>query len=225
MRRHRGHSDEFPFVIVVAVWILAEIGKASFGDLLKAWATKELARLGYGSAAMSLIAQLAEYVPAMALAGLVLIILYRYIRRDFQKNFGPIDEPEAPPAPSVRMAEDNPTISYTIKGDNNIFINAPPSQPLKFPRGVVAKDDLPTLVRFRPAGMVLLDSHNVSSVTDNGTGDYTISFARPLDWRSMACHALPPTASNFEAITSNGESIRIVFEGVEPEIVAFRFDD
>lgn len=84
MRKGR-HSDGVPFAILAAIWILSEVGKASYGDLFKAWATKELTRLGYGWLAVSVFSSLTELVPAITASAFVVAGLYWYLRRDFDR--------------------------------------------------------------------------------------------------------------------------------------------
>jgi hypothetical protein len=84
MRKGR-HSDGLPFAIMVALWLLSELGKASYGDLFKVWATKELTRLGYGELAVSVLSGLAELVPAITASALVVAFLYWYLRREFDR--------------------------------------------------------------------------------------------------------------------------------------------
>jgi hypothetical protein len=84
MRKGR-HSDGLPFAIMVALWLLSELGKASYGDLFKAWATKELTRLGYGELAVSVLSGLAELVPAITASAFVVAFLYWYLRREFER--------------------------------------------------------------------------------------------------------------------------------------------
>jgi len=93
------HSDRFPFIIIAAIWILSEIGKTAYGDLFKVWATKQLTRLGYNEAAVSVFSSLAEYVPAITAAALVVATLYWYLRREFDRMLserqGHVGEPSA----------------------------------------------------------------------------------------------------------------------------------
>lgn len=81
----RKHSDAFPFVLLFGAYVIAEALKTAYGDLVKAWLQRQLALRGYSDVATSLVSGLAEIVPALTVAGLIVVALYWYIRRDFQR--------------------------------------------------------------------------------------------------------------------------------------------
>ena len=55
-----------------------------------------------------------------------------------------------------------------VKADNSV----------EFPGGIVNKNQCTAWVNFNGTGVVAIrDSYNVSSITDNGAGDYTVNFA------------------------------------------------
>lgn len=130
-----------------------------------------------------------------------------------------------------RPAKDNPAVTYAVffGGTHNhmqISEALPPSAPLPREAQVADQPPSPSFVRFRPREMVLEDSSNVTSVTDSGAGDFTFTFGIPFNPRTLAVHAVPPTPSTFRADASDtGTSVRIVFDGEEPDVVALRFDD
>ena len=73
--------------------------------------------------------------------------------------------------------------------------------------------------------LALIDSHNITSVTDNGTGDFTIGFAKAADLGKLVCLPMPPTSSTLKAVIApDFGCIRVVFDGEEPEIVGLRID-
>lgn len=92
-------------------------------------------------------------------------------------------------------------------------------------------------VNFNGIGIVTIrDSYNVSSITDNGTGDYTVNFTSPLPSANYACVAggigsADPitgltsfgvgarTISNVRISTTNSTSGRADFQNVD--VVAF----
>lgn len=83
-----------------------------------------------------------------------------------------------------------------------------------------------TFVRFRPSNFALIDGSNIASITDAGTGDFTVNFTAPLNVETLVVHAMPPTPSSFRSMVSEGGgSVRVIFDGTEPEVVALRFDD
>lgn len=126
--------------------------------------------------------------------------------------------------PQPKAAEENPSITYAISGGTHIHIYEPSPPTPRFPRGSHEPDHRPAFVRFRTQGMVLIDSHGIDSITDNGTGDFTFTFSENIKIHQLTCVPMPPTPFTFKAVT-DFRSIRVVFEGDEPEIVGFRFDD
>jgi hypothetical protein len=82
----------------------------------------------------------------------------------------------------------------------------------------------PTFIRYDVQKLTVLDSFNVASVTDNGVGDFTVSFTRPLKVDALVCHAIPPTPNRFAVTEITPTSARVKFDE-EPQIVALRFDE
>ncbi|EAP75750.1 hypothetical protein [Roseovarius nubinhibens] len=78
--------------------------------------------------------------------------------------------------------------------------------PLRTKQAVIAKQAVKAWVNFSGTGSVaILDSHNVSSITDNGTGDYTINFATALE---SANYAFVGSCSS-----SGGEVLALCLQG------------
>ena len=113
MRRDK-HSDGFPVVYILGVWVLTESFKMGFGDLLKIWATKQLNRLGYGEAVTSMVGNTAEFVPALALALAVVFVIYRYTRREFERMY-------AGPDPAQRRLGAKDIIGEIIGAGQNLI--------------------------------------------------------------------------------------------------------
>ncbi len=130
--------------------------------------------------------------------------------------------------PAKLAAEENSAISYVFHSGRpkHITVVEPPRPEPRFPRGSHPSDHRPAFVRFRPNGMVLMDSHNMTFITDNGSGDFTLGFRERPNVSVLVVRAMPPTPSNFKCVIAEDlRSIRVVFEDDEPEIVALRFDD
>lgn len=81
-------------------------------------------------------------------------------------------------------------------------------------------------VHFVPETSTIEDSFNVSSLDDNGTGDFTINFVTPLDEKTLTVQsiagALAPSTFSFDTIDGKIGSIRVKFDR-EPEVVRLRF--
>ena len=123
-----------------------------------------------------------------------------------------------------KTATENSTVNYYIdKQDNSthiyIYYNAPPNDAV-----MPAVEPTETFIRFRPGGEIL-DSSNISSVTDGGFGDFQIVFVEDLNLATLVVHAIGSAPSNFQVKDAAVGSVRIIFEDGEPEIIALRFDD
>lgn len=65
----------------------------------------------------------------------------------------------------------SPTDVMRVKADDSV----------EFPGGIANKNQCTAWVNFNGTGTVSIrDSYNVSSITDNGTGDYTVNFASAM---------------------------------------------
>lgn len=82
----------------------------------------------------------------------------------------------------------------------------------------------PTYVYFSPRGMLIQDSFGISSVTDNGQGDYSINFLSPLNEKTLSVLPIRGTSGSFKVISTDFQSVRIQFEE-EPELVGLKFVD
>lgn len=71
--------------------------------------------------------------------------------------------------------------------------------------GVAGNRLTPTAwVNFNGQGTVAIrDSHNVASITDNGTGDYTVNFSTPLDNANYAAVTTVSANALADDTTSN----------------------
>ena len=100
---------------------------------------------------------------------------------------------------NLTIGGSNNTGSTTIKTNNTNAVSIDSSQNLKFNSGygsVVTAFGVRAWVNFNGKNTVAIrDSGNVSSITDNGTGDYTINFSTSM-----------PDA-NYCILTSSGEDV------------------
>ena len=163
----------------------------------------------------------------LALSAAAVTAIWSHFRRKHPPS--PTHVEQQPREPSkTSVAEANSLISYTFHGGTHHHITiSEPMPAVRFPRGVHPPDDRPAFVRFRTSALKLIDSHDVVGITDNGHGDFTIHFDRPLRFSTLVCKAMPPTPDSFKAVLGLDMcSIRVVFDGPhEPEIVALRFDE
>lgn len=83
-------------------------------------------------------------------------------------------------------------------------------------------NNLVAYAHYSPSQTELLDSSHVSSVTDNGVGDFTIHFTCSLEANSVV--ALPMgTTPQFKVLEVASDHVRVKFEE-EPELVQVRID-
>lgn len=109
-------------------------------------------------------------------------------------------------------AAENPSVTYVTT--NNIthihYHGSPPPGP-------------GALVRFKTGGTpAILDAQNVSSISDNGAGDFTINFAKPFGSADYAVQALGDNAEQKFLVARSPGSIRLTYPGGEPTEVSFR---
>jgi hypothetical protein len=76
---------------------------------------------------------------------------------------------------------------------------------------------------FRPGGFIV-ESQNVSSITNSGTGDFTITFATDFDSDNIACLPVGTTPRDFYVASISRSAVNVVFSGNEPEEVALSFE-
>jgi hypothetical protein len=139
----------------------------------------------------------------------VLLLEYQY-RRTYRVR--------APQERQPRIAEQNQNITY-IASQTNHHIQ------IHYTQTTFAAQTNRAFVKFRPDGMSIIDGQNVSKITSNAAGDYTVHFARPMRPETIVCSAIPPTPNTFTAVNATAQAVRVVFDGAEPTIVALRFDD
>jgi hypothetical protein len=68
----------------------------------------------------------------------------------------------------------------------------------------------------------VFEGEGVSSVSDNGVGDFTINFSEPLDKNRLTCQPVGATPRDFQVVAFTPESIRIAFRE-EPRMFHLRF--
>jgi hypothetical protein len=82
----RRSSEEYALVLLVGAFFLVWIFRSVYEEAVKKWLLQRLAQAGYSETATALMSGLAEIVPAITLAGLVVYGLHWYIRREFRKT-------------------------------------------------------------------------------------------------------------------------------------------
>lgn len=99
-----------------------------------------------------------------------------------------------------------------VKEDNSV----------EFPGGIANKNQCTAWVNFNGTGTVAIrDSFNVSSITDNGTGDYTVNFATAMNNSNYAESISAGTAAgsvlfSFPAVTKTTTQLRLRVATVSP---------
>jgi hypothetical protein len=199
----------------------------------------ENALLGYGDDKIGQLlgvttekvdAFLLEWFVPLALAG-VTVALWHFI---FMR-----------PKPIQKTAESNPNITYQINHNyygtqTNITYLAPvvgdeSARPVGRAK---TQDSLPdrlanavpqreastpeTFIQFRPGGDII-NGANVSSITDNGMGKFTINFSRPLNVSTIAINPIGTTPRNFQVTSVTSSSSSVTFPEPEPQIIGLRF--
>lgn len=120
--------------------------------------------------------------------------------------------------PRPETAAENPRVSFTVyhhdnrRWETHIHYHAVPQSPDS------------TFVKFSFNGGVL-DAMNIDGVTDNGVGDFTFTFDRPLNPERLVVRPMGTTPNTFRVVATSDQSVRIVSDGKEPETIALRFDD
>ena len=152
----------------------------------------------------------------LVLVVVFILIQFEYIYRGSQKNKNAkVNENE------LRTAEENTDFTFIVNQTTNhshIYLNYGVLQ-----QSVVTNR---AIVRFRPDKMSVLNALNVSSITNNAAGDYTIHLTKPMNLVSMACVAMSPTLpASFRTVNETASAVRVIFDGTEPEIIALRIDD
>ena len=80
-----------------------------------------------------------------------------------------------------------------------------------------------TYIRVALPGFIV-EGSNVSSIIDNGTGDYTINFLTPLNAETLAVHPVGETSRDFNVVGVNEDFVRVLFDK-EPGEFSLRIDD
>ncbi len=81
-----------------------------------------------------------------------------------------------------------------------------------------------TFVKFRASGEIL-DSKNISSITDNGLSNYTINFSTNLNKETLVCTPVGDTPRNFRVVGIAAGSVNVQFDEPEPEPIHLKFED
>ena len=81
-----------------------------------------------------------------------------------------------------------------------------------------------TYVKFTASG-VILDSNNVSSITDIGVGNYAINFTTNLNKETLVVTAVGDTPRDFRVVGVSAGSVNVQFDEPEPEIIHLKFED
>jgi hypothetical protein len=139
---------------------------------LKFWFGLGLALVGLAARALGVPEGLAHVLLFLGLAMMLVSAATWVLRR---MSGWPTQAP-APAAkstddeahPSTRKAEENPSVTYVFHGGHHKHITvSEPTEPWpKFPSGSHPADHRATFVRFRSRDLALIDSHNITSVTE-----------------------------------------------------------
>lgn len=137
-----------------------------------------------------------------------------------------------PEAQKPRLATENPSIKYAVNVTNsehvsiNIVEQAPAQaspQAMEAPK--LVHETHRAWVKFVPGGLTVANSYNISSITDNGLGDYTINFSTDFDTDDVKASVLgtPPRNFRFEYVNSRGA--RVTFDEIEDVVVSLMFEE
>ena len=102
-----------------------------------------------------------------------------------------------------------------VKADNSV----------EFPGGIADKNQCTAWVNFNGTGTVAIrDSFNVSSITDNGIGDYTVNFATAMNNSNYAEAISAGTAAgsnliSYPAVTKTTTQLRLRVTTVSPVLL------
>lgn len=82
-----------------------------------------------------------------------------------------------------------------------------------------------TYVKFSTDGLMsIIESRNISSITDVGLGSYIIAFSISMHPDTLVVHPIGDTSRSFTVESISADAVHIVFEE-EPGVIALRFDD
>lgn len=79
-----------------------------------------------------------------------------------------------------------------------------------------------TFIKFTPRSII--DSHNVVSLTDNGSGDFTITFFKSMNPKTLVVQPIGDSPRSFRVASVSADTVRLIFEK-EPSEITLRFDD
>jgi len=125
------------------------------------------------------------------------------------------------PLNEQRAATENSAIRYSV------HFHGPGSYRLEIFNQSSSQHDAaePSYIKFRPKAMELVASNNVCSVTDNGIGYLTVTFATPLDPTRIVVLPVGATPRAFRVIDAPGDSVTVAFDDPEPETIELRFEN
>jgi hypothetical protein len=115
------------------------------------------------------------------------------------------------------IAADVPTASTTVAGLVELATNAEVIAGTDTTRAVTPsglqtalplKSQCTAWVNFNGTGTVTIrDSYNVSSITDNGVGDYTVNFATPMSNTNYSCVAMNQYVSGLRVMNKQSGTV------------------
>ena len=85
-----------------------------------------------------------------------------------------------------------------------------------------------TYVKLKMSGAIydFVDSNNVSSIDDIGTGDISINFTTPLDPENMIVSVTTGEGSiDYKVVEKTAGSVRLQFHAYEPSVVKIEIED
>ena len=85
-------------------------------------------------------------------------------------------------------------------------------------------EDNKTFIEYAPEQFRTMESSNISSVTDNGPGDFIFTFINPLNAKTLAVHSIGEAARDFRVESATKDHVRVIYSK-EPNVIALRFDD
>lgn len=85
-----------------------------------------------------------------------------------------------------------------------------------------------TYVKLKMSGALydFIESNNVTSITDNGTGDISINFAVPLNPENMIVEVKTGEGSiDYKVVEKSADGVRLQFHAYEPSVVRIEIED
>ncbi len=85
-----------------------------------------------------------------------------------------------------------------------------------------------TYVKLKMSGRLydFIESNNVTSITDNGTGDISINFMVPLNPENMIVEVKTGEGSiEYKVVEKSADGVRLQFHAYEPSVVKIEIED